>query len=118
MDKLKALGICIKSVSSHVIDFQIITIRPPGTRRLSEKDLPLNFEPILDKSKGVVILGRQIAWFSGYLVHEFMLNSVPWVACYNPRDEVVIVVATSSKSQTKIGQIIDVPFEYVYSSKY
>ncbi len=63
----------------------------------------LELPPGIDTSGGVVISGRAPVWLYGYLIHQ--LHPTRWVACYDPRCQGGVVVATHSR-QVTVGQII------------
>lgn len=60
----------------------------------------------IDTTGGVVITGRAPIWLYAYLVHE--LHPTAWVACFDPRLEGGVVVATHSR-QVQIGQVVALP---------
>ncbi len=57
----------------------------------------------VDLTAGVILSGRAPIWLYAHLVHE--LHPTPWVACFDPRLNGAVVVATHSL-QAKVGQVI------------
>lgn len=89
------------------ISYQVLTIELTSPDRMIQpQDLgELRLPTGIDATGGVVISGRAPIWLYGYLVHE--LHPTAWVACYDPRLNGAVVVATHSR-QTEIGAILPV----------
>lgn len=85
--------------------YQLLTIELTSRDRLIEpQDLAdLSLPAGIDTTGGVVITGRAPIWLYAYLVHE--LHPTAWVACFDPRFNAGVVVATHSRL-ARIGQII------------
>ena len=86
---------------------QILEIEMNRPDRLAYPlDLPeLDMPAELDMTTGVVISGRAPIWLYGHLVHR--LHPTPWVACFDPRMDAGVVVA-SHCPEARVGQVIPV----------
>ena len=93
--------------------YQFLTIELTSRDRLIEpQDLTdLSLPAGIDTTGGVVITGRAPLWLYSYLVHE--LHPTAWVACFDPRFNAGVVVATHSRL-ARVGQVI--PLEQPTSS--
>jgi CRISPR-associated protein Csx3 len=89
------------------IPYQLLEIKMNRPDRLAyPRDLPgMEMPPGLDLSTGVVISGRAPIWLYGHLVHR--LHPTPWVACFDPRMDAGVVVASHS-AEARVGQVIPV----------
>jgi CRISPR-associated Csx3 family protein len=87
------------------LSFQLLTIELASPDRLIEpQDLTNLILPEgIDTTGGVMITGRAPIWLYAALVHE--LHPTAWVACFDPRLNGGVVVATHSR-QTHMGQVI------------
>ena len=85
--------------------YQLLTIELTSRDRLIEpQDLTdLSLPAGIDTTGGVVITGRAPLWLYTYLVHE--LHPTAWVACFDPRFNAGVVVATHSRL-ARVGQVI------------
>lgn len=85
--------------------YQLLTIELTSPDRLIEpQDLTGLSLPVgIDTTGGVVITGRAPLWLYTYLVHE--LHPTAWVACFDPRLNAGVVVATHSRL-ARVGQVI------------
>jgi len=90
------------------LSFQLLTIELASPDRLIEpQDLVnLTLPEGIDTTGGVIITGRAPIWLYAALVHE--LHPTAWVACFDPRLNGGVVVATHSR-QTRMGQVIPLP---------
>lgn len=89
------------------LNYQVLTIELTSPDRVIQpQDLgDLRLPVGVDATGGVVISGRAPIWLYGYLVHE--LHPTAWIACYDPRLNGAVVVATHSR-QTQIGAVLPV----------
>jgi CRISPR-associated protein Csx3 len=96
-------------LSSHKsiegLSFQILEIELTRSDRLINPEDIANLElPFgVDTTGGVMISGRAPIWLYCYLIHE--LHPTKWIACYDPRFDGGVVVATHSP-QVAIAQVI------------
>jgi CRISPR-associated protein Csx3 len=92
----------------HGLSYQVLTIDLASPDRLiAPEDLAhLTLPEGVDTRGGVMITGRAPIWLYAALVHE--LHPTAWVACFDPRLNGGVVVATHS-CQTRMGQVIPLP---------
>lgn len=90
------------------VSYQLLTIEFLSPDRLiAPQDLAtLTLPTGIDTTGGVIITGRAPIWLYAALVHE--LHPTAWVACFDPRLNGGVVVATHSR-QTSMGQVIPLP---------
>ena len=90
------------------LSYQVLSIELVSPDRLiSPPDLAsLPLPPGINTTGGVIVTGRAPIWLYAALVHE--LHPTAWVACFDPRLNGGVVVATHSR-QTSVGQVIPLP---------
>jgi CRISPR-associated protein Csx3 len=89
------------------ISYQLLEIEMTRPDRLAyPRDLPgVEMPASLDLTTGVIVSGRAPIWLYGHIMH--LLHPTPWVACFDPRMDAGVVVASHSP-EARVGQVIPV----------
>lgn len=87
-------------------DVTVLTARPLNDHLEYEIVSSVPF-PSVPTERGLILSGRMPLWLVTALVRLYDSSAVPWIACYEPRKEGAIVVASRVPTLT-VGQIVPV----------